>query len=165
MISQAISNPLPLLGLALAPFLAAAVLLASNRASAQDVIGGPLGAPPEAIEQYAGVDSERAAQAAARLEEIRDRLNLTEEQRTAAESILRASFEQRAALVKQARAGGDRPNFRELRRLRGELDAIAEETDAQLAPILTPAQASEWAAIQDELRAEARERIREQRGQ
>jgi hypothetical protein len=164
MISHTIANPLPLAALALAPFAAIAVLLISTQASAQDVIGGPLQSQQDPA-LHPGVDPERAAQAAARLEEIRGRLNLSEEQRAAAEPILRASFERRAALVQEARAGGDRPGLRELRRLRGELDAISEETDAQLAPILTRAQAAEWSAIQAELREEARERFRERRAQ
>lgn len=167
MISHVIGNPLPLVGLALAPFAAVAVLLVSTQASAQEVIGGPLQTEEDALRPGAGsgVDPERAAQAAARLEEIRARLDLSEEQRAAADPILRASFERRAALVQQARAGGERPGFRELRRLRGELDAIAEETDAELAPILTSEQASEWSAIQAELRDEARERLRARRAQ
>ncbi|MBB5517375.1 hypothetical protein [Amphiplicatus metriothermophilus] len=115
-----------------------------------------------AAAQAKQVDPARVEALAARLDEIRARLALTEEQQAAVEPILRESLARRAALAERARAEG-RPSRRELRRLREEADQIRKETRTRIAPILTPVQLAEYDRIQDELRQEARERLRARR--
>jgi len=120
------------------------------------------GAFHAACAQTRETDPERAEAIAARLDDIRARLALTEKQKEAVEPVLRDSFARRAALAEKMR-GEDKPSFREMRRLREESERIREETRAALAPILTPAQLAEYDRIQDELRNEARQQIRERR--
>lgn len=131
----------------------AMIFLAST---ALAIESGPAGA------QTKQTDAARADEVAARLDEFRKRLALTEEQKAAVEPILRESLARRAALAERARADG-RPSRRELRRLRDDVDRIRKETRAALAPILTAVQLAEYDRIQDELRAEARERLRARR--
>lgn len=122
------------------------------------VIGGPL--VVESGDHQ--IDPDRAAEMQARLEEAAARLALSDAQRESVRPILLTSFEQAAAAVQTARAGG-RPGFAELRRLRSDLQAIDEQAKTQLSGILSAEQRAELEAIQKERRDELRERLREQR--
>lgn len=125
------------------------------------VVGGPLVLDAENAESRQ-IDPDRAAELAARLEETAARLQLTDDQREQARPILEDSLMQAAALLQGVRADG-RPSFAELRALRGDLQALDDATHAQLSTILTPQQLDELSAIQEERRAELRERLRQQR--
>jgi hypothetical protein len=122
------------------------------------VIGGPLVVEDDGSR----VDPERAAALQARLEEASARLALTEAQREQVAPILRDSFERAAAVVQAARADG-RPSFRELRALRGDLEAIDQGAKSQLSGILSAGQLAELETMQEERREELRARLREQR--
>lgn len=101
-----------------------------------------------------------------RFEEIRERLNLTDEQRTAMEPILRRSFAERIGILEKygvSRNGGERPGFRQLRAMRKELEAAREQTERELSAVLDRGQMAEYRAIQDENRQAVRDRIRERR--
>lgn len=118
-------------------------------------------AAPAAAQQH-DIDPARAEALAARLDEFRARLALTEEQKAAVEPILRESFERRAALAEKMR-GGSKPSRREMRRMRDDAERIRNETRAALAPILSPAQLAEYDRIQEEVREEARQKFRGRR--
>jgi hypothetical protein len=105
--------------------------------------------------------------AAARLEEARTRLALTDEQRTLAEPILRDGATRRVAILKKyglldadGRRTDARPSMREARKLRGELDDVRDETVHRLERVLTKAQIEEYKKLQSEMRDAARERLR-----
>lgn len=115
-----------------------------------------------AAAQQRDIDPARAEALAARLDEFRARLALTEEQKAAVEPILRESFERRAAFAEKMR-GGSKPSRREMRRMRDDAERIRNETRAALAPILSPAQLAEYDRIQEEVREEARQKFRERR--
>ena len=69
-----------------------------------------------------------------RFEEIRERLNLTDEQRTAMEPILRRSIAERIGILEKygvSRNGGNQPGFRQLRAMRKELEAAREQTERE----------------------------------
>lgn len=93
-----------------------------------------------------------------RLADAKARLNLTPEQ----EQRLRPLLEQEGAKLReiQAKYGGatSRPDRRAAL---GELRAVQQSFRGQAAAILTPEQLAEW----DEMRAEARERLRQRRQQ
>jgi hypothetical protein len=106
-------------------------------------------------------------QAAAQLEEARQRLALSEEQRTLAEPILRAGIERRVAIMRKyglvdadGRRTDERPSLRDARKLRGELEDVRDDTVRRLERVLTKAQVEEYKKLQDEMRDAARERRR-----
>lgn len=109
---------------------------------------------------------EQKDQIAQRLEETRQRLNLTEEQRAALEPVLRASFEKRAAILNKygvSRDGGNRLKYREARAMQGELETVRNQTEKEVAKILDSRQMAEFLKIQEENRQAMRERIRSRR--
>ncbi len=122
------------------------------------VVGGPLVVETQGRQ----IDPERAAAMAQRMEETAARLDLTDAQREQVRPVFQDSMMQSAQLLQAARAGG-RPSLGELRRLRGELQAIDDATHAQLEGILSPEQLDELSTIQDENREQLRARLREQR--
>jgi hypothetical protein len=97
-----------------------------------------------------------------RLESAAQRLNLSDEQRTRAEPIMRASFERRQALVEDARSDGS-INMREARSLRTAIQSESERMMRELDGVLTPAQLAELAAIQEEMRTQARAELASRR--
>lgn len=103
-----------------------------------------------------------AAEMQQRREEIAERLNLTEEQKVKVEPILQESAKQRQAIMEKYGVTGEkRPNmsFRKMRKMRGEMNDLRDETNKNLSEILTDEQMDEYETIQDEQRAAMRERI------
>lgn len=109
------------------------------------------------------VDREAAAeQIQQRVLEMKERLQITEEQAPVVQEILRQSAERRFAVLEKYGFGdGERPSlsFREKRRLRGEINDVNEDTLNRLSEILTDDQLKEYKKIQEERRAEMRERL------
>ncbi len=126
-------------------------------------------AMPAAMEGRQLSDEQRA-QIEQRFEETSARLNLTEDQKTALAPNLAENFEKREALMKSYGLGqgdGEKMSRREMRKrrdemrkFRGEMETLRDETNAQLAEVLTEKQLTEWAVIQEENRERMRERIR-----
>ncbi len=113
--------------------------------------------------QPSDADREAAAeQIQKRIEETSARLKLTDEQKPQVEAILRESAEKRQAILQDfGFEEGKRPNLRprQKRDLRGQLNAVSEETTEKLSAILTDAQIAEYEVIKEEQSAAMRERI------
>lgn len=122
--------------------------------------------PPQSSAPPRQLTEEQRDQIIQRLEDTRQRLNLTEEQRVTLEPILRESFEKRAAILNKygvSRDSGSRQSLRQLRAMRGELDTVRNQTEKEVAKILDNRQMAEFLKIQEENRAAMRERIRDRR--
>ena len=125
------------------------------------LIASALGITP-ALSQPAPPDREAAAEHMRQnFEEMAARLNLSDQQLPQVQAIMQDSAARRAAVMEEFGVGdGERPEIglRQMRKLRGEMAPIREETAAQLAEVLTPEQMAEFEAIQEEQRAAMRER-------
>lgn len=109
------------------------------------------------------LSEEQRARLEARIEEVRDRLALTDEQKAALEPVLRKDFERRIAILNEhgvTRESDERPSRREARALRRDLKAAKEEAEKEITRILDDRQMEEYRRIQDEAREAMRERIR-----
>ena len=111
-------------------------------------------------------DPDRLDELDARIEQTRQRLNLTDEQTVQIEPILESSFHASMLVLEShgidlsvPREQRARPNFREIRAIGKELQAVREETAEEMAEILTEEQMEEFRKIQEERRAEMREQI------
>jgi DNA repair photolyase len=122
--------------------ISAMLLLASSQASLAETGDG--GARREAMEL--------------RIEELKTRLALTTEQ----ESQLAPLIDARNARLRELRssAGGDTSRRARIATLK-EARKIQEDFNARIAPILTKAQQTEWEQIRKEVRATAKERMRD----
>ena len=105
-----------------------------------------------------------------KLEEAKERLNLTEEQIVSIRPILEEDLAQKnKVLLKYGidLESGKRPEgrmkFREARALGNDLDAVREETVEKLSVFLSDEQIEEYKTIQNENKAKIRERIRKSR--
>lgn len=119
-----------------------------------------LGGSPAAMAQSASSEGARREAAEMRLEEFKQRLALTPEQ----ESRLAPLIEARNARLRELRAskGSDTSRRARISTLK-QARQIQEEFNAQVTPILTPEQQAEWQKIREEVKAAARERLRERR--
>ena len=117
-------------------------------------------------------DSDRLAELEARIEETKQRLNLTDEQIARIEPILESNFEATTLVLEShgiefgpdvPREQRERPGFRKMRAISRDLQAVREETAAEMAEVLTEEQMTEYRKIQEERRAELRDRIRARR--
>ena len=113
---------------------------------------------------------EQIEQIRARIQETRERLNLTDEQIEQVTPILRAGFEAQMEVLEQHgidignRSGGrNRLRLRQLRRLGRDLDAARERTAAELGAVLSEEQIEVYKEIQEERRQAMRERLRGRR--
>ena len=95
-----------------------------------------------------------------------ERLNLTDEQSVQIEPILESNFHASMLVLEShgidlsvPREQRARPNFREIRAIGKELQAVREETAEEMAEFLTEEQMEEYRKIQEERRAEMREQI------
>lgn len=111
-------------------------------------------------------DPDRLDELDARIEQTRQRLNLTDEQSVQIEPILESNFHASMLVLEShgidlsvPREQRARPNFREMRAIGKELQAVREETAEEMAEILTEEQMEEYRKIQVERRAEMREQI------
>ena len=112
------------------------------------------------------VDPDRLAELEARIEQTKQRLNLTDEQAVQIEPILESNFHASMLILEShgidlsvPREQRARPNFREIRAIGKELQAVREETAEEMAEFLTEEQMEEYRKIQEERRAEMREQI------
>ncbi len=125
-------------------------------------ISAALAASP-ASAQPENVDREAVAeQIQQRVLETKERLQITEEQAPVVQEILRESAERRFAILEKYGFGdGERPSlsFREKRKLRGEINNVNQDTLGRLSEVLTDDQLQEYKKIQEERRAEMRERL------
>jgi hypothetical protein len=95
-----------------------------------------------------------------RVEELKQRLALTPEQ----EAQLAPLIEARNANLRKLRAGSGGDDSRRARMARlQQARKIQEEFNSMVAPILTREQQAEWGEIRKEVRAAAKERMRERR--
>jgi Spy/CpxP family protein refolding chaperone len=111
-------------------------------------------------------DPDRLDELDARIEQTRQRLNLTDEQSVQIDPILESNFHASMLVLEShgidlsvPREQRARPNFREMRAIGKELQAVREETAEEMAEILTEEQMEEYRKIQVERRAEMREQI------
>ena len=121
----------------------------------------------------AAQDADREAQRAEfleRLEEVRSRLDLTDEQVEQVTPILRASFEAlREVLQKHGidprggSRGAGRLGLRGLRNLQRDVAPVREQVLEDLGEVLTDEQLEIYKEIQEENRQAMRQRLRERR--
>jgi hypothetical protein len=98
-----------------------------------------------------------------RMEEIRKRLALSDEQKAQFEPVIRRSFEQRAAVLEQhgvKKERDERLRVREARALKRDLVKIKKQTDDEAARILDSRQMDEYRKIQRETREALRDEVR-----
>lgn len=118
------------------------------------------------------LSDEQIAQLEQRIADTQARLNLSEQQKEQVRPILKTGAQARRQVLEKhgidlsaAGAGNQgRMGFREMRSLRSDMEAVREETNRELATVLSDEQFAEWQAIQEERRAEFRERMRARRG-
>ena len=123
-----------------------------------------------AAEQERRLSDAQLAQVEERLAEARERLDLTAEQEEAIKPILRDGAERSGEVFAGYGVTADtlgskegRLSFREMRRLRGDMDAVRAETRASLAEVLSAEQMETWDELAEESRARMREQIRSRR--
>lgn len=119
-----------------------------------------LGASHAAFAQSTASDGARREAVELRVEELKERLDLTPDQ----ESRLAPIVDARNAKLRELRSntGGDTSRRARLAALK-EARKIQADFSAQIAPILTKEQQAEWAEIREEARAAAKERMRVRR--
>lgn len=102
----------------------------------------------------------------ARIEQAKQRLNLTSEQERDIAPILEQSGKQRIALfdkhgIKRSKSGEKkRPSFSQMMALKEDMEKLNAETREQLASILTDQQLAEWDKIQQESKEKMRKKMR-----
>ncbi|MEL7046521.1 MAG: hypothetical protein AAGL66_16135 [Pseudomonadota bacterium] len=118
-----------------------------------------------AMAQEEAVSEERRAQFTDYLEEMVARLELSEQQQTDIEPIIRESVGRRQAIMESYGIGnGERPSPRKLRGMRGEMQDLQQETQAELSEILTDEQMDEYLALQEERQEKMREEMKRRMG-
>ncbi|MEM1189353.1 MAG: hypothetical protein AAGI72_12560 [Pseudomonadota bacterium] len=111
------------------------------------------------------VSEERRAQFTEYLEEMVTRLELSEQQQSDIAPIIRESLGKGRAIMESYGIGnGERPRPRQLRGMRGEMQDLQQETQAELANILSDEQMDEYLALQEERQAKMREEMRSRMG-
>ena len=106
---------------------------------------------------------EQQARLEARIEEALERLALSDEQRVQFEALLRRDFERRVEVLQRhgmTREAEERPDRRVMRAVRSDLQAVREQTDAELERILDDRQLEEYRRIRQEAQEDMRERLR-----
>jgi len=93
---------------------------------------------------------------AAHIDQLIDDLDLSADQASQVRPILEESMNQRRALFEGAHTGEGRPDRSQMQALRGEMEAIGEQTEAQLAEILTADQMAHFRDIKASRQAEHR---------
>lgn len=98
-----------------------------------------------------------------RLAHMAERLNLSEEQKTAVRPMLESSFKKRSAVLEAhgIEPGQGKPNRSAMKGMKGEMRTIREETDAELATVLDESQMAEL----KQMRAEMQEQMKQQQPQ
>ena len=126
------------------------------------IIFGPIGYSNIADAEERKFTEEQITQIEQRLAETEKRLNLSPNQKEQLEPIFRNSIEKRMTVMKSyGFSEGSRPtlNFREKIALGKEMRAIRDDTTSKVAGILDDQPMAEFEKIQEERRAEFRERL------
>jgi hypothetical protein len=115
-------------------------------------------------------NEDRAAELKERMQEAQARLNLTDAQVDQMAPIMeRAMQAQKAIMARygidpENRGGsGRQPSLREMRAMNQEMEGVRSDTRAALDPILSDAQMAEFDRMQEERKAQMRERVRSSR--
>ncbi|MGD9263540.1 MAG: hypothetical protein PVG88_04300 [Methyloceanibacter sp.] len=119
------------------------------------------------VSPFALANSDRMAQVEQRMEEVRERLNLSDEQIDQMTPVLEESMEKRQAVLSsygidpenRANAKG-KLGLRKALAMKKELNAIRTDTLRALNDVLTDEQLEEFKLMQAERQSEMRERIR-----
>ena len=119
------------------------------------------------VSPFALAGSDRMAQVEQRMEEVRERLNLSDEQIEQMTPVLEESMEKRQAVLSsygidpenRANAKG-KLGLRKALAMKKELNAIRTDTLRALDDVLTDGQLEEFKLMQAERQSEMRERIR-----
>lgn len=130
-----------------------------------------LAAGPAGAQESEAAADERLAELQERVEAVRERLGLDDEQVEQLKPILLENFESTRAVLQEhgfsaenrAEGGSNRrPNLRQLRSLGRDLDGVREAMFDEIEKLgfLTDDQFDEFKKIQEELRAALRERLR-----
>jgi hypothetical protein len=109
------------------------------------------------------LSEEQQARVEARIEEVRQRLELSDEQRAGVESLLRRDFERRVEVLQRhgiTREADERPSGQVMRAARRDLKAVREQTDAELERILDDRQFEEYLEMRQEAQEDMHERLR-----
>ena len=118
---------------------------------------------------FAEVAAGKAAQILDSVLKIEAMLDLTDEQTEQLEPILLERSEKRLRVMEQHgisadfRSSGKKIGFFQRRAIKKDMVKIDKETEKQLARVLSENQLNEYKRIQDELRAEMRERAKTER--
>ncbi len=111
-------------------------------------------------------DEDRAAQVEQRMEEARTRLNLSDEQVDQVAPLLEESMRAQQNIMESYgidpgnQAGMEKIGLRQARAMSRELNAVRSSTVDALGGVLTDQQLDEFKAMQEERKAEMRERMR-----
>jgi Spy/CpxP family protein refolding chaperone len=101
---------------------------------------------------------------AAHIDQLIDELDLSADQTSQVRPILEESMNQRRALFEGAGTGQGRPDRSQMQALRPEMEALREQTDAQLAEVLTADQMAQFREIRASRQAEHRAHRKSHRG-
>jgi hypothetical protein len=119
------------------------------------------------VSPFALASSDRAAQVEQRMEEVRERLDLSDEQLQQMMPVIEESMEKRRSILTsygidpENRANAkDKLGLRKALAMKKELDAVRTDTLRALDGVLTNEQLQEFKRIQAERQSEMRERMR-----
>ena len=116
--------------------------------------------------QSINADAHPNLEAEQRLAQAQARLNLSDAQKEQMAPVMQQSMQQRKTILANYGIdldnpeGSSRPGFRQARAMRSELQVAQADTISKLEGILTDEQLDEFKQMQEEQRAEMRERIR-----
>ena len=108
--------------------------------------------------------ADRSAKAVEMLSELAKRLDLTDQQKTEIQPILKnAAEKRRAAMTEAGIERGKRPGFLQMMKLRTPMKEIRENTDRELSAVLSDTQMTEYRKFRDEVRKKMREQADQRR--
>ena len=116
------------------------------------------------------IDPERHEDIEARVEQAKQRLNLTDEQVEQIKPVIKSNAEATKRILEShgidlsvPKEQRNQPSMREMRALGKDMKALRLETTEQMAAILTDEQFEEFLTMQEERRDEMRDKIRAKR--
>lgn len=115
-------------------------------------------------------DVDRAEQIEQRLNDIKQRLKLSDEQAEQIKPIFKAGFEARSAVLEkygidpeEGKKPAKKLGLRKARKMKKEMDKVRSDTLSQLSGVLSKQQLEEYQQIQQESKAALREKIQARR--
>jgi hypothetical protein len=115
-------------------------------------------------------NEDRAAELEGRMQEAQARLNLSDAQIDQMAPIMERAMQAQKDIMarygmdpEDRNGSGSRPGLREMRAMNQEMEVVRSDTRAALEPILTDAQMAEFQRMQEERKAQMRERVRSSR--